>query len=241
MKGTVMADSTKDYKKFKFLNGNRDVNQAHLKKIARSMALNPELLPVRPILVNEDFEIIDGQHRYTAAQELGLPIYYEVAKGLKATDAIDLNRNQRNWTLLDYAKAYKTEGNKNYSLFLEFVEEFKGISPSTIMVFMRGGQSQGMGGRFRAGEFIVADEELARTWLEQLNELKKFNRAFKQNRVAIPTLNVFKNDEYEHERMLSKMALYGDTVFRPYGNSKDIVRSLEDVYNWRQRGDMVRF
>jgi hypothetical protein len=236
-----MAESTKDYNKFKFLKGNRDVNEAHLKKIARSMALNPELLPVRPILVNEKFEIIDGQHRYTAAQQLGLPVYYEIGEGMKASDAIDLNRNQRNWTILDYAKAFATEGNKNYQTFLDIVSEFKTIAPSTVMVYLRGGQSQGIGTRFRAGEFMIADEDMSRTWLEELQDLQKFNKHFKQNRVALPTLAVFKNDEYDHERMLSKMALYGDTVFRPYGNAKDIVRSLEDVYNWRQRGDITRF
>lgn len=235
-----MAQSTSDYKKFKFLEGNRQVNQAHLKKLARSIALYPDLLPSRPILVNENFEIIDGQHRFTACEQLGLPIYYEVEQGLKASDAVALNRNQRNWGVMDYAHSFALAGNKDYQTFLDIQEEYK-LAPSIVMMYLRGGNTAGRTAKFREGEFVIMDEQLGRQRLDYLKDLAAFNNHFKKSRVAEPALTVFKNDGYDHDRMLNKMALYGDVVFKPYGTAKDIIRSLEDTYNFRQRQDLVRF
>lgn len=233
-----MAEMTKDYKKFKFLQGNREVNNGHLRELAKSIALYPDLLPERPILVNEDFEIIDGQHRFEACKRLGLPVYYVVGKNLDASSAVALNRNQRNWGLEDYAKSYADSGNQNYKKFLEAVEEY-GFTPSITMTYLRGGKVANKTANFRNGEFVINDEEQATHHLEYLQDLAGLFSDFKKGTVAMPALAVFKHPEYDHARMLQKMAMFGDSVFRPYGTYKDIVRNLDDIYNWRQQKDIV--
>lgn len=66
---------TTDYKLFKKLDGNRDVKKTNaLVKSIREF----DLTMYSPIIVSVDFRIIDGQHRFAACRELGLPIYYIV-------------------------------------------------------------------------------------------------------------------------------------------------------------------
>ena len=58
--------STTDYAKFKTLQGNRDVNKLHVSRLKESFKTAYLL---SPIVVNQYYEIIDGQHRYEAAKE----------------------------------------------------------------------------------------------------------------------------------------------------------------------------
>ena len=69
---------TYDYDKFSLLKSNRPVNKAHVIRLVESM--DEEYL-LSPITTNEKFQIIDGQHRFTAAKEKGLPIRYIIAQG----------------------------------------------------------------------------------------------------------------------------------------------------------------
>lgn len=50
---------TNDYSLFKTLKGNRNINQAHLYRLTKSIK---EKYLLSPIVVNEHFEIIDGQN-----------------------------------------------------------------------------------------------------------------------------------------------------------------------------------
>lgn len=64
------VEETTDYGMFNFMKGNRSVNPFNLKRITESMR---ERCLFSPILVNDNMEIIDGQHRFLAQKDLGLP------------------------------------------------------------------------------------------------------------------------------------------------------------------------
>ena len=65
--------STMNYEIFSSLDGNRIVNPLHVKKIADSMKIKVLFIP---IIVNEEFQVIDGQHRLEARKQLGLEVPY---------------------------------------------------------------------------------------------------------------------------------------------------------------------
>ena len=54
-----------------------------------------EKLLMCPIIVNENYEIIDGQHRYSASKELGLPIRYIVGEGYGSAGGIERTCGKR--------------------------------------------------------------------------------------------------------------------------------------------------
>lgn len=124
---------TNDYDKFKVMLGNRNINLASVAKIQNSIAESG--FRMCPILVNENFEIIDGQHRFTALKFLKLPIYYVIENGLTVNDCKILNLNTKNWTLDDYIKSYADLGNLEFIKLLEIKKQLKTSSSILYCLF----------------------------------------------------------------------------------------------------------
>ena len=66
---------TKDYGKFTFLTANRPIHRGHVNKLKKSLT-EYGFLDSQPITVTPDFRIIDGQHRFIACKEMGLPVKF---------------------------------------------------------------------------------------------------------------------------------------------------------------------
>lgn len=82
---------TKDYMRFKRIKGNRKLYPGHVEYLRQVLLDKPDMLSYNPILVNERFEIIDGQHRLIAAEKAEVPVYYIMHKNLKLRDIQALN------------------------------------------------------------------------------------------------------------------------------------------------------
>lgn len=119
---------TKNYGQFSKLKGNRPTAASRVNKIIRSIQ-NVGYI-TNPIIVNEKFEIIDGQGRLEAMKKLNLPVEYIVEKGAGINECVAMNINQTNWTTLDYVKSYAEQGNKDYQVLMKFYEDYK---PFVIM------------------------------------------------------------------------------------------------------------
>lgn len=115
-------NTTENYSKFKLINFNREINDKHVKKLVKSMQV--QYLPI-PILVNENMEIIDGQHRFTACQQLGLPIHYAVMDEKKSVDVIQrINSLSKAWKLTDYHRAYVIQGKQEYIKLNDLLKKY---------------------------------------------------------------------------------------------------------------------
>ena len=101
--------TTTDYDQFKFIDNNRQAD--HVK--ALTVSFKERYVP-NAILCNEKMEIIDGQNRFLAAKELGLPIYYYCIQGLGIYDVASLNSYGKNWNNRDFARMWAGLGKKAY-------------------------------------------------------------------------------------------------------------------------------
>ena len=81
---------TYDYDKFTIMEDNRKIYDGHVKDMEDNIS-RIGYVSGKPILVNEKFEIIDGQHRYIACRDLNEPIYYSIEEGATASLAPDTN------------------------------------------------------------------------------------------------------------------------------------------------------
>lgn len=122
---------TDDYKKFKIIDGNRPID--HAKKIIESIKEIGMLW--QPILVNERFEIVDGQGRFLAMKTLKLPIIYIKQDGLTIREVRYLNKNATNWKVDDYIHSYAVgDDAKDSYRNLEVVkQQFPEFSQNTVM------------------------------------------------------------------------------------------------------------
>lgn len=224
-------NSTTNYDQFKFIEANREQARGHIENIKKAFEEYGNLTKVQPILVNEKFEIIDGQHRFVACRDLGEPIYYTQVEGLNVEDARSMNILHKGWGPLDYAKSYATQGDPNYQKYLNLREDY-GFGHMTTLFYALGSIPKGTGKVFRSGEFVIPDEVSARERLDKLAEVgtivpfitdEKFTRAF---------IQVIITEGYDHKRMLRKLKLHQHIVERK-GTIEDYLRMLEDVYNFQ--------
>ena len=125
---------TYDYEIFKRIKGNRLVNNSHVNNLVKSM--KEKYLP-QPILVNKDMEIIDGQHRFAAAEELSLPIHYLIIDG-GIGEVQRLNTNTKNWKNEDYLNMFCDREFEDYLLFKRFMKEYQFSLETTLLMAIVG-------------------------------------------------------------------------------------------------------
>lgn len=115
---------TMDYSKFHKCDSNRDVNKKHLETLKRKMS-NKDL--DLEIIVDTNFNILEGQHRYESWVSLSKPIIYKVSEKITEEDIPTLNNTHKSWNTNDYLKHYVACGtNKDeYTLYRKLLSEYK--------------------------------------------------------------------------------------------------------------------
>ncbi len=216
---------TTDYGQFKYLIGNRSVNKKHVQELIKSFEKTPELANLRPILVNENLEIIDGQHNLQASEALKRLVSYVVVPGLTLETAQLLNAYQKPWNLVDYAK------------ILDMCEEYK-VSISTAAIYLAGGQARGRARYFKLGEFVIADEAIARERIEMLTDFSEFGSWWSTRSFVIAFWTVVKFDNYDHQRLLEGAR---NSMLRRQSTRIDYLRDMERAYNFGRPASSVRF
>lgn len=149
-----------DYSKFKKLEGNRAVIKARKAKILKS--INDVGYVLNPIIVNKKMEIIDGQGRFEALKELGMPIVYVVDPKAGIKECISMNVGQMNWRTIDYVTMYAEQGNENYIRVQKAMDSFDHHTFDEIVGLLHNRVvSNGYGSTgIKNGELSVTEEEL---------------------------------------------------------------------------------
>jgi hypothetical protein len=223
---------TNDYDKFSFLSNNRDPSRSHIEALKRAFEDYGNLTESQPVLVNERLQIIDGQHRFIAAQELGSPIFYTTVSGLGIQEARQMNILHKNWTTDDYAESYAKGGNQQYVTYLELKEEF-GFSHSVTITYAKEGRAKGIFAEFRNGTFVIDNLELTRERLAMLADVVQIiGPSLADKTFALAFRRAMQAPTYDHARMLKKLAEL-QTEFKAFSKQPDALRQLEDIYNHR--------
>ena len=98
-------EKTRNYGMFKFLIGNRPLRKPALRKLKLAIEYDNQL-GIHPIIVNNNLEVIDGQHRLEVAKELGVDIYYIKSDSVKDDHLISCNVNQLQFDCANYIEFF---------------------------------------------------------------------------------------------------------------------------------------
>lgn len=224
----------KDYSKFKRLENNRDVTESRKEKLKASIS-SGEIL--NPIIVNEKMEIIDGQGRYEAKKELGLPIQYIISKGAGIEECQKMNRYNTKWSIVDYIYSYARAGNPNYIKFAEACEQIK-CPPTKTATFANIVSSGNVTEKMENGTLFF-DDALYNQTLENHRKFQDILEALlyqgRVNQTFILAANIlFVNPEYQHKKMIEQCKKYRGT-FVQMAKRKDQVVELSRIYNMRAK------
>lgn len=241
---------TNDYEMFKTLNGNRNVNKLHVNRLKQSFQKKYLL---SPILINEKKEIIDGQHRFFAAKDLGLPVYFTTVEGYGLNEVQLLNTNMKNWGKKDYLQAYCDLKYPEYLKFRNFMRQFPLLgmqSCETLLTDLLGGghisktdrsgkHSDNESGSyafryFQEGELTIPDYERSVENAEKIMMIKPYYDGFNRSVFVRAMVGIFRLEYYDHSRLISRLAT-NPTALQHCANVTQYKLLLEDIYNFRSR------
>lgn len=236
----LTIQKSKEYEDFSLIDGNRPVNLYHVQALKESMEENQELIPAIPIVVNEDLEILDGQHRFYALRELGAPIYYVVIQGASLKQIQKLNTTSKAWKMEDYANSYAKIDNENYIKFIEIKEKFPEFSYGAVIMFLQKDVKNYTSLKnFKTGLFTLRDNvEKGIEALEQLRGIGRYYESYSERNFCRAYYNILKHEEFDYDRLMEKARIAGSEFGFSKGQPlKNCMRAFEDVYNFHMKSE----
>lgn len=222
--------TTTDYFLFSPIEGNRNKNLLHINRLKKSMS---ETYLFTVIIVNEKYEIIDGQHRFDVIQELKLPLNYIVCNGYGLNEVHILNQNSKTWTSDDYLDGYCKLGYKDYLKYKEF-KELYGIGHYECMWLLNGSQLSNPTQVFFTGDFKIKNYNEACKIIEKIMLVEPYYNEWKRRSFILAMLQLFKNQNFELTEFLQKLKLQ-PTALSNCSTTNQYVSLIEEIYNYRRR------
>lgn len=225
--------SSTDYKKFSFIDSNRELRLQHVEELKVSISACPLN---KAIDVNEKLQIIDGQHRYMAWWELGLPIIYIIHKGWGPKEVPILNTNQKNWNPSDFVKMYGDLGNDNYLKYKEFVELY-GFTHGANLLLLNGSSHGGRNNSnktFCEGNFVIKKWNAANITAKNIIDFKQYYAGYKRTSFVTAYLKIASDGNFDHSILMEKM-VYQSRKLVDCTSIEEYYEILREVYNFKNR------
>ena len=227
---TNQVHTTTDYHLFKSIDGNRNKNLLHINRLKKSMQEN-YLFTV--IIVNENFEIIDGQRRFDVIKELYLPLRYIICLGYGLDEVHILNQNSKNWTSADYLEGYFNLGYAQYVNFKKFIVKHE-INIQIAMYLLSGADSSDMIKKFNSGEFKIKDLKEAENIIDKLHMCGAYFPQYKMRWFVFAMVKLLKKPQFEFTEFLQKLKTQ-PTALQVCNDVSQYISLIEEIYNYRRR------
>lgn len=220
---------TYNYDKFKLLKCNRKLNQVNVQRLIHSFTEEQLLIP---LLCNQNYEVIDGQHRLSVCKTLGKPVYYYKVNGYGMEQVKRANAASHNWTLNDHINAGIQNGNKNYLKFKSICDDYNisailliqivtTLTPITQREFRASISEQTLN---------MSNIDAVYKFLEDL-QLFKSCGFYTTGAFVKAFMKIYKAKWYSHEKMIKKFDIYGYALERRADMKHYVTLLLNDVYS----------
>jgi hypothetical protein len=237
---------------FKTIKGNRPIDEANVSRIMKSFAVG---YLYTEVILNEFFEVIDGQHRIEACKRMKLEVNYTVQPGLRLKDCQLYNTVGKIWTKKTFHESYCELGSPAYLMLEEFRVNYPEFTLSTAEAVITNNvagkdntkrEKLGNGKTkdnerihyFREGNFQITQKERIKGY-ETAAKIKEFQPYFQyyNNGTFVRTLiALFKKTVYNHERMIEKLKKQPTTLVK-CPTATNYLQLLDKIYNYSSRAN----
>lgn len=234
------VEITKDYSQFYNSSENRDVNlksknSRDLRKSLKERGWIPSF-PMSVYKNGKGFKILDGQHRFAIARELGMPVKYVLVE--QEFEISEINRMQKGWGLNDYMKRWQKAGKKDYFEVEEFKELHPNIPLSSAIALLDENRLTGGGvnNSFKRGDFHITPKsrgvayKIANAY-EAIIEVSKDARH--QNHLSSIT-KCCRVDSFDLNRLVEQYEK-NPAMIQNCSKTEDWLDLDEEIYNHKKR------
>ena len=232
---------TRDYSKFKFSKNNRNLDEAQVNKLVKSMK-QKKITTI--ITVNNDMEIKDGQHRFESLKQLNEDVIY--FKDHTIDDDQDYmiisNNNNKNWVNDDYLQLHlKKEKQKypfNYNSMPYHIFQQgrdRGISFGSLIKLVYNYENKNLSDGFRSGNLTIRDNK---DFFEKCDYLKRAMnvniKICKHRCFQSALINFLRRDDFDAEYFLRKIEK-DPYLLKPHSTITGFENIIKEIYNYRNK------
>lgn len=240
---------TTNYEIFKTLTGNRDIDLPNVRSLVKSIRENGYI--GTPILVSQNFEVLDGQHRLEALKQLGLPVPYEIRE-MNLTQVQALNNASRKWGLIDYIKSYASMGFDEYILLLNYIDKL-GIRHSYLIASFenhypqpsmnRDNRSMGSGsGLLKIGKFVCYNESFITFYQQSLPKLAMIAPDPKSGKLFYSLAWCYRYVPVPPKELIDRMMQFRHMFENGFPTHTLFIKAMQDAWNYnREKKNHVNF
>jgi len=251
---------TSKYELFGFINGNREINPANLEKIKES--LKTKQILESAIIVGYSpndpegkvFKIIEGQHRFTACMQLGIPFSFIIRKDFDVQDHSKsiadiqlLNTASKEWDVTNFLGSRATLGEESYVRYKKIYDKYKsrhdgGFEHEIIFYILNKieGRKKVSHKSFKEGSLIFTDNDMV--YLDnKLKDLSEYLPKIVESgkRYYLKALSDILDLDIDKKRLSAKLIMYGKDI--PFSKQKEfsIKFLVEKVYNQSLKSNKI--
>lgn len=222
---------TTDYEIFTYKRDNRQVKEnLKLKEEIRAVGI------LIPVLVNEKYEVIDGQHRVEIARNLKKKVPFIVMIGAGKKEIISINTTSKQWALGDFISSYAEEGIEEYEKMKKLLDDYDVPVGTLCSLAFNSTDSTRPTNKIRAGQLKFTNYEFLVSFLEFYQEL--VDKTVLENNSSLPKslYTLYRLKKFEPNRILDKSGLIAEKL-RGVTQQGMTTQIILECYNQRLRSD----
>jgi hypothetical protein len=235
---TQKTGVTKDYSVFQYFDRNRIVSKTNVEKLRQDMALNTQK---DEVVVNEKWQVIDGQHRIAALEKDKKPVKFRVKPGANMQDVIAANNTGTKWNTPAWVRNFSHPdhvNNKPYVMYIEFKEKHKLCDGVCQLLLSEDFHDYGRKS-FKNGTFKVKNLGRAEENATALAELVAVDKMFNSMRCAVGFLKIQKLPHFKLTILKTQVEKHCNKITHRVTHS-DWVDGLIRVYNFNLKAPAKR-
>lgn len=237
----VVVKVSSDYSAFKLHPHRRPLDQRRLTKLIEFMG-EKNLLSCYPIVCDPAGTILDGQRRFAAARQLGLPVHYIVVSGVTLPMIVRASTSSKSWVLHDYLHHYSVLEYPEYLVLANFRREYPVFELAICVSMLSGELTEGQGRArhlFASGQFKITELALmcqVGDYLMLIDDRKlrantTFQRAF--------TRVVKSTPGFDMRRFVAKLKENPEKI-KNFADVEGCLEAIRDTYNHGLRSPVAK-
>lgn len=223
-----------DYDMFKTLESNRSIKPLHLKRLKASMQIKQLVIP---IIINEQYKVIDGQHRLQACKDLGLPVYFIITPGADLNDVHLANSVNMTWGVEDYLNSFCEMGLDDYLSYAKFRAKYKFGHKETMLLlqgglYKRSSADQTVHQDFYQGMFKVTDLDYAYELADKVYQIQPYYSGFLRRCFVYAMNAAHKNKQFDFEHFVKALQTQSRKLVDCV-TTRQYLLLIEEIYNYK--------
>ena len=210
---------------------NRGYRSRPLQNLKVSMQ-NVGFLKSKPILTSGNLTIIDGHHRFEAANQLGIPYYYMVDDTITRKNTVDylvaIELGTKKWTFSDWLKYWCDDKKPDYITIRKYVNQ--AIPISALLEIACGTRDSKM---FASGKFKITnpyfDKVVAR--YITLRDTVTFKMGAAEIKAIFRIQKVY--EEFELDELIRQVCKYPN-MWKKSTSWREAVIDIEKIWNYNR-------